>query len=613
MSKYELLIKNTTWFEVDVFEDPVMNFQINDLGDLENRHVNYSQSMSAPATPRNCQAFGYSDLHDIDNSYPMTRHECRLYVNGKEIVGAGGVAILYEVSNVFKFQILGNAGLFTLLENAPMSEADIGGIIDWRLDKMNPTTFLDYVKYVYYISVNGAPQSFLTNIAYQLRLPVLMFRKAIESMLENYDYTLNFLNEPTNLDAAALTLQTLKPEAGYMLPFAVEVTGDADYIQNTIPDYAITQEGDILEPVAIVTNQPQFKMHPNADYKVNVLLYDFTAGTVRIIISKVGDQNYLNETFIAEPPLVFAVEVDVPYDTTFDDLRISVTTLSNPATTSYKCRITANVIEDMDKIPVVPLNGKINFRTNIGFSTQLEMFKAFVNLFGLLVQVNEKTKTVNLCTYDYLIQNIPNAQDWSSKVSIDAVPIKSYDLGFAQSNIITMRTNDIDNVTNEGAIQCNNQTLKGETTIIDLPFESGLDFQFINSDPFAKVNQFEYDPENQTYKFVGCTPHVLIVTDETTMVNIQNGATTLATYMWNIAKHFPLAATMNSNFLGLTKILTNPLKVEIPMLLEVEDVELIDQLTPIYLHQFGKYFYLNMVSNYIEGKITNCELIKIQG
>ena len=35
------------------------------------------------------------------------------------------------------------------------------------------------------------------------------------------------------------------------------------------------------------------------------------------------------------------------------------------------------------------------------------------------------------------------------------------------------------------------------------------------------------------------------------------------------------------------------------------------QLIPIYLKQFGAYFYLNKISNYISGKLTKCELIKL--
>ena len=114
-------------------------------------------------------------------------------------------------------------------------------------------------------------------------------------------------------------------------------------------------------------------------------------------------------------------------------------------------------------------------------------------------------------------------------------------------------------------------------------------------------------------QFVGCTPHALIITDETLSVNIKNGSGTLATYTWNIAQHYNMTAAASGAYAGLGQILTNPLKIKANVMLTPADIEALNQLTPVYLHQFGKYFYINKISNYQFGQKTEVELIKIIG
>ena len=62
----------------------------------------------------------------------------------------------------------------------------------------------------------------------------------------------------------------------------------------------------------------------------------------------------------------------------------------------------------------------------------------------------------------------------------------------------------------------------------------------------------------------------------------------------------------------LQDLLNRYTKFEANILLDPVDVYKLDFFKLKYFEQLGGYFYLNKVSNFKNGKVTKCELIKIQ-
>ena len=61
----------------------------------------------------------------------------------------------------------------------------------------------------------------------------------------------------------------------------------------------------------------------------------------------------------------------------------------------------------------------------------------------------------------------------------------------------------------------------------------------------------------------------------------------------------------------VNKMLVRDKTIEEQFLLTDQDIEEFDQFTPIYLHQYGAYFYVNKIKNYISGQLTTVELIRL--
>jgi hypothetical protein len=52
--------------------------------------------------------------------------------------------------------------------------------------------------------------------------------------------------------------------------------------------------------------------------------------------------------------------------------------------------------------------------------------------------------------------------------------------------------------------------------------------------------------------------------------------------------------------------------MNVELVLNEQDIEELDYFTPIYLKQFGAYFYISKISNFISNKkLTKVEMIKL--
>lgn len=59
------------------------------------------------------------------------------------------------------------------------------------------------------------------------------------------------------------------------------------------------------------------------------------------------------------------------------------------------------------------------------------------------------------------------------------------------------------------------------------------------------------------------------------------------------------------------KILDGYRKVTVKMLLEPPDLEVMQERIPVYLQQFGGYFYINSVRNYVCDELAEVEMIRV--
>ena len=71
------------------------------------------------------------------------------------------------------------------------------------------------------------------------------------------------------------------------------------------------------------------------------------------------------------------------------------------------------------------------------------------------------------------------------------------------------------------------------------------------------------------------------------------------------------ASTVKAAYNDLISILQSTLVLKAKFVLSAVDIITFDNLVPIYLKQFGRYFYVNKISSWEIGKMCDVELLRI--
>jgi hypothetical protein len=104
--------------------------------------------------------------------------------------------------------------------------------------------------------------------------------------------------------------------------------------------------------------------------------------------------------------------------------------------------------------------------------------------------------------------------------------------------------------------------------------------------------------------------NILNYTDGTTTVEVTNAK---IAYFVDPLQGYDLSFQfiINEHYQTLVRVLTKTKIVDAYFKLSDNDFKNIDFFEPIYIEYFGNYFYLNQGTNYISGRLTSCELVRL--
>ena len=72
-----------------------------------------------------------------------------------------------------------------------------------------------------------------------------------------------------------------------------------------------------------------------------------------------------------------------------------------------------------------------------------------------------------------------------------------------------------------------------------------------------------------------------------------------------------IPADVLANYSALVNSLQHVVVLKVKMLLNAVDILNFDQFVPVYLRQFGRYYYVNKISNWASGKLCDVELLQL--
>lgn len=662
---YELLMKGIdgeVWSLDLPLDAPAMNYQINDLAELKDRNASYSQRISLPRTTHNEQAFQFSFVVGSGSYVPYMKFPCQLFYEGALISPAGAVLNIVDVSDTsIGVQIIGaTADLFDTLNNTDAKDPGTGMfLLKWYTDTMGQSerhlSGPEESKVLYfwlYATLQKNP-----NVP-----PISMEAIRQVGELDKFYPHLNWYDLVTWIfDQAGYSLETdvdSVDRSEMFLPCTYPVLADnpnapkasgTGWIRDTPPGGLadVTWQGSpgvtLSDPIAgrlsINTISGEFSWMTLWDTTItfsfswsNTSAISRGTVTVRVTHYKNDGTNAIVLSRSWTSGSFGSVSVDIPMEAGEHILVYGSLLAGNFTTDQYDMRFPVSITA-----PIPPETSPgdkpypgltYDLLASTGFKSLGDIVKAFVQLFGLAIDVNPATKVARAYSVrEFYNRRSSSGKNWSDKLIKGKDTKLTFQLSsYAQSNEIKLEDNKDNNVTDSYKFSIQDVNLQPTKLLFQIGFLAGL-------------NQALYDEYTQRLHTLANYPIWTI-----NRGRMENGEMTETTWEYN-ALNKPMVVHINKSdymepkvSVGYTltqvrlytacfkslnyyvpkyydKLINNILKrpkiLQTQILLDSLDIQSLDLFNPIWLEEHGFWFYVSKINNFQAGKITKVDLIRM--
>ena len=656
---YELRVKiNEKWNSLDLGEErPAMIYQMNNLAELKDRQASFSQAIKIPKTRNNIVALGYVNLVDVLSDVAYRLHPCELFARGVKISPVGAVLTILNVDfpkeGYINCQIISGASdLFSSLEQK--EGKTIGGDawrVPWTVGQIvkdtNNNPLISWFNTVYQNKVsNFVPYPAVDPIdSIEIRetkyfTPSINFDETVRRIFEEEDYILDpsstnvgnpnvyiSCSDLKDLKSTEDNVYNLRAAFGYGSSVLCPA---ADETSNVVPASTTSDtHQSAISGSGTITGYAIFKPFRSGGLRVTVDI-DVTGNlpinpaSLRILQWSIydGEKKLTAGDVDARPNAPFHIDEDVYIENADAEVRIYITSIHTPAVvpTSFTTLVRVSQLRQNAEIP--ELGDTIDLLECTSFKSRKDIVKAYLQYYGASIEISKapvystagallKKGSVRIFNFEKLYQSVSSRVDWSSKL------VESNQMGFqqgdyAQKNIIKLKDNSEELVSADEALFIIQDTsLKGIKELFELGFSTGRSLTY-NVDlniviPTIVVATYSEDKT----EFIGSPTQIYEHYLFQEMI-IKDGIDYLSNELQiKLAKINPLQSIVDNNYKSLQKILNNAKILTLKFNLSIIDIAKLDFYTPVYLEQFGAYFYVNKVSNYVVGNTTTVELIKL--
>ena len=648
-------------------------FSFNELG---SRKGSYSNVFELPKTNEIKLALENADLVTSATNIPYQLNRMQIFEDGVLIFD--GSAIIQEAGETFKvFVSAGNSDYFKSLSgikliDAPLSEFDhtyTGVNVSERREASEGFVYpnIDYGFFEW-----AEPNQ--DNYPFTFFFPSFWAKTIIRKTNELLGYTLSgdLLNTPTWNNLAvlckgstasestdSLAQYRLTAEFGQLTSPQVEKISFPDRVADRSGRYAfalplgqsvytpnVADRADATFSISItgkvITNAPFY--FQNTRFWIDLLIYDSTNAVVLTLSRNVQFENRrfgLFNRYIAPDSGTIEREINFTFPSTLTDVSAFNALLSSTAdltTLRFGWQVRSEVTQrGLDRVKLENFEFIINQiptgGTRVGgLNTPLwiraenvlpaqpsvgDLLLLMANLEGIIIQVDESSKTINTSRLDRIIERLGGSEDWSGKLDLTEEPIISYNLeGLAQVNTFDFANDDKDPLLpanlGRGIVRVQDVNLPSEASIFTsafapvpiLPTLKGSrtmgrvftgekytfdGFNFNLNDP-ATVSDF--------------APRVAMLSESESSLDIIINANAI-NYEVN-ASALDFQRALANNWKLLSRVTDRAKVVRALFLLDLEDVRNIDFTRPVFVEAFGEYFYKQKIEQFKVNSRESC-------
>jgi len=583
--------------------------QVNDILSLSTRQTNYTNSFSIPRTAKNIRTFEGLGIIGNDSNVPYQKNVASLFNDAGECFVFEGWAVVSETAKDFKCNIYdGNLEVYKVIENKTLADLDLTALSHSKTTAEVVSTFDNSKPYKYIIADYNGKSLYDTNKINIDYLAPSVKASWLVSQIETYSgFTFNggfktdpnylnlFMTYPKGAPSGSVKITAYKTET--FVSNSSTLTG----LSPTITTSTITQSGknftltkNAFIEITVKANFTFSRFFPSTE--TDGVLKMFVNGDIYTI----GDLKKGVETTIFVPIQLNANDI---FSFFVEGIYFNSTSTGNYLYLNIDERASLS----------------IDFLDELKGMTMRDFLNEIVWRFGLTL-FKEKYSTV----YDFKsvseITNFENAIDWSSKfVSLEG---EKYIFGsYAQNNWMRYKYNNENEKHNDGFLLIDNKNLDDSKTVIpskiyspELSFSENLGF---TSRVYKLWDKEPKDDGTTSYKPLANRFYFMRSVEKTFDTSVTIGSPSLFTSQ-------TITSAPVESFTGLTfneiiskyypdikKILNKTQVLNVRLNLKDSEVSDVDFSVPYYFKQLGGSFMLNKISNFIPGKETTVELIRL--
>lgn len=662
---YELLMKGIdgeVWSLDLPLDAPAMNYQINNLAELKDRNASYSQRISLPRTTHNEQAFQFSFVVGSDSDVPYMKFPCQLFYEGALISPAGAVLNIVDISDTsIGVQILGaTVDLFDTLNNTDAKDPGDGMfLLKWYTDTMGQTErYLsgpEKAKVLYfwlYATLQKNP-NFPPSAMEAIR--------QVREMDKFYPH-LNWYDLVT----------WIFDRAGYSLETDVDLVDRAEmFLPCTYPVLADNPKAPRASGIGWIRNPSVGTTGVTWKGSPGVTLSDPVAGRLTID-SVAGTFNWMT---LWDTTITFRISWSNISAIQKSSVAVKVTHYKNDGTSavvltrswSSGASGSASVDIQMEEGEHILVSGTLSMVVNpvgsfdmrfpvsitappvsetspgdrpqpgltydllasTGFKSLGDIVKAFVQLFGLTVDVNPVTKVARAYSMqEFYNRRSSSGKNWSDKLIKGKDTKLTFQLSsYAQSNEMKLEDNKDNNVTDSYKFSIPDVNLQPTKLLFQIGFLAGLNQRLYDADvtnathtlanyPIWTVNRGQMENGEMTettWEYNVLSKPMVVHIDKSDFMRpkVKVGRTLTqirlyTAYFKNLKYYVPKYYDKLIN-----NILKRPKILQVQILLDSLDIQSLDLFNPIWLEEHGFWFYVSKINNFQAGKIPKVDLIRM--
>jgi hypothetical protein len=607
-------------------------FQVNDIGNITDRQTNFTRTINLPKNPTNIKILDFLDVIGNNSNIPYQQNRIDYYV-GNECLIYNGWGKISEAGDTYKLNIYdGIIGFYKTVQNKFVTDADISLLNHNKTITNVVNSWTSNTPYQYIIADYNGKKTYtptgttqeIINIDYLI--PSANVKFIWDRIFDKFGFTYegNIFNSEAfkNLwisypkENSTLVPNKLLINQQTFIPFQYTTTYYSGYAQlSNVINFAWLFQIPFSTPYAKVlpagTTTTTFgDIIPNVPY-INIL----QDGTYSIDLSGLSYTSIVNYKFKRN---------GVQY--AFGQLEPNTT--NTGLTKIFNC-LAGDMLSFILVDPIATFSFSETFSRVDGYAVNFE--DAFINFkitdfineilqrFSLTMFPDKYENKLSFLTTAELLQS-NNAINWSDKKP--NLINTTYSLnGYSQNNRFKYKYNETDALYNDGLIVIDNINLSDEKTILssliytpEKKQESMFDFQ-------SNVYKFwnKEVKENNVIKYKALENRFYLMRSESHTFNtplkigseLVNTQQTITSCKKESYSRLKFQEIITDYYEPIGSILNKSKIFHVDLYLTTKDVNEFDFKKLVYIDQFGSYFLVNKISNFIPNKITRCELIEV--